>query len=116
VVSETGVIEQSVMAPANTNNQISGRRNVRLRRFINALRKAYEKEQQQLQEKVPGIPPRIGPGWPRTTFGPNVSRVREIISTAEDSQKRLVQRLKTFQYPYPEGNKGKKTFMITSNR
>jgi hypothetical protein len=99
------------MTATNANNQASRRRNAQLRRIIVALHKASVKEQKQLQEKFPSMPPAgIGPGWPHIAWGANASRVNKIISTEEKSRKRLVKRLKTFQYPYPEGNKGKKTF------
>jgi hypothetical protein len=97
--------------PSSGANKPSSRtRNAEKRRLIVAAYKAYKKEQQLLQEKMPGMPPGIGPGWPHIASGPNASRINKIISTPRASQKRLVQRLKAFEYPYPEGDKGGKTF------
>jgi hypothetical protein len=106
-----GVIKHRVVKTLSSANKAkSPKRNAEMRRLITAAHKAYEKEQQLLQKRMPGIPVSIGAGWPHIAVGPNVSKINQILFTPRASRKRLVQRLKAFEYPYPEGNKRGKTF------
>ena len=78
-----------------------------LRRQIREAVKASENNRPALP---PGAPPNIGLGWPHVGEELIASKASRNLSTPEKSQARLIARLKTFQYPYPEGNQRHKTF------
>jgi hypothetical protein len=80
-----------------------------LKRLIQEALHAWEEEQDNFRSKFPAVPP-AGPPWPFVGQGKITERVLREQGTLEQSQEKLLERLKRFKYPYPEGNIRGRTF------
>lgn len=89
---------------------MSTTRKTQLKRLVLYEQKRYEAMQKDLQQRMPGIPVSVGPGWPHIEVGPNAAKISRILSTPEKSRRQIMRRLKRFKYPYSTLLSGEQSF------
>jgi hypothetical protein len=83
----------------------------RLQELIHEALDASMAERQGFQERFAEAPVAVGLGYPHPHTRVDLFAPKEVDSLAH-TKRMLIERLKKFQYPYPDGNKAHKTFYL----